>query len=507
MFRRSVLSWMVAGLLSAGVDAPAAEKEKAGRFNVLMIAVDDLRPEAGCYGNPVIKTPHLDALARRGTTFWRAYCQQAVCSPSRTSLLTGLRPDTTKVYDLQTHFRLTLPDAVTLPQHFKECGYHTVGLSKIYHGGLDDPASWSEPHWPPKGPAYGKAETIKAMAEEAKRLRAEHGGPATKVLKRDAKTGVPLKLTAPRFRARGPAWEDPDVPDNALPDGKTADRAIEVLRTLRDRPFLLAVGFFKPHLPFVAPRRYYDLYRREDLKRAPNPFPPKDCPAIALTDWGELRAYTGIPAKGPLSEEMALDLIHGYYAATSYTDAQIGRVLDELARLGLAEKTVVLVWGDHGWQLGEHGLWCKHTNFEIAVRSPLIVRVPGQKRAGTQSAALVEFVDIYPTLCELCGLAPPKGLEGTSFAPLVDQPDRPWKTAAFSQYPRAKVMGYSMKTDRYRYTEWRARAGGAPVAVELYDHQTDPQENVNLAKLPEKKNLVAELGKQLEAGWRGALPR
>lgn len=501
------LLWLAssAALLAAGSASEAAAAEATGKYNVLFIAVDDLRPELGCYGNGLIKTPHIDALAARGTRFNRAYCQQAVCSPSRTSLLLGLRPDTTRVYDLQTHFRLNLPNAVTLPQHFKQHGYHAQGLSKIYHGGLDDAASWSVPHWTPDRPSYGKPETLAALREEAERLRREKG-PASQVLQRDPKTGTVLKASAPMWRARGPAWEDPDVPDDALPDGQTTNQALEALRQVKDKRFFLAVGYLKPHLPFVAPRRYYDLYQRGQLKLAPNPFPPKDCPDIALTTWGELRAYKGIPASGPLSDEMALDLIHGYYASTSYIDTQIGRLLQELDRLALRDKTVVILWGDHGWQLGEHGLWCKHTNFEVAARAPLIISAPGQKHAGAATDALAEFVDIYPTLCELCGLPLPEGLEGTSLVPVMQDPDRPWKSAAFSQYPRGQVMGYSMRTDRYRYTEWLPKGGGEPVARELYDHQEDPQENVNLAGRPEHEHLVQQLSRQLHAGWQAALP-
>jgi arylsulfatase A-like enzyme len=260
-------------------------------------------------------------------------------------------------------------------------------------------------------------------------------------------------------------------------------------------------------LPFVAPRKYYDLYQRHQLKPASNPFPPQDVPQIALTNWGELRNYQGIPRKGPLSDDMALDLIHGYYAATSYIDAQIGRLLGELDRLKLQDSTVIVLWGDHGWQLGEHGLWCKHTNFEVAARVPLILSAPGQKIPGAKTDALAEFVDIYPTLCELCGLPIPDDLEGTSLVPVMEQPNRPWKTAAFSQYPRGKVMGYSMRTARYRYTEWQPRSGGDPIARELYDHQQDPQENLNLANRPEHKQRIRRLSGQLQAGWRAAIPK
>ncbi|MBM4031865.1 MAG: sulfatase [Planctomycetes bacterium] len=479
----------------------AAPKAK---LNVLFIAVDDLRPQLGCYGVKHIKSPNLDKLAGRGIVFNRAYCQQAVCSPSRTSLLTGRRPDTTRIYDLQTHFRKTIPDVVTLPQHFKAHGYHCQAFSKIYHGGLDDPASWSVPHRDPGKPMYGKPETLAELQKQREKLKAEEKGPAIKVLEKDPKTGTVLKVTPPRFRLRGPSWEDPDVPDNALADGAAADMAIEALRQLKDKPFFLAVGFLKPHLPFVAPKRYFDLYPPGSVSLADNPFPPKDCPPIALTTWGELRAYSDIPKQGKLPDEKALELVRAYHAATSYTDAQIGRILDELDKLGIAEKTVVVVWGDHGWHLGEHGLWCKHTNFEVATRSPLIFRAPGQKKPGAKTDALAEFVDIYPTLCELCGLPLPDGLEGTSLAPLLDDPARPWKKAAFSQYPRGKAMGYSLRTDRHRYTEWQENRKA--VARELYDYQADPAGNANIADKPENKDLVAQLSKLLNDGWRAALP-
>ena len=477
------------------------------RLNVLMIAVDDLRPEAGCYGVPLIQTPNIDALARRGTVFMRAYCQQAVCSPSRTSLLTGRRPDTTKIYELQTHFRATIPDVVTLPQHFKNHGYHTQGFSKIYHGGLDDPASWSVPHWTPQQPRYGKPETLADLQRQRERARADGRLPVAAPTERDPKTGAVLKIPPPNNVERGPSWEDPDVADNALPDGETADKAIETLRAVKDKPFFLAVGFLNPHLPFAAPKIYFDRYPLEKMRLAPNPFPPKDAPPLALTNWGELRSYSDIPKEGPIPDAKARELIRGYYAATGYTDAQIGRILAELDRLGLRDNTIVVLLGDHGWQLGEHGLWSKHTNFEVATRSLLVVSAPGQKKVNARTDGLTEFVDIYPSLCELAGLPLPQGMEGASFARLLDDPSLPFKQAAFSQYPRPgrKTMGYTMKTARYRYTEWQ-REGGEVIARELYDHKQDPQENVNIAGRPEHKELVSRLSAQLQAGWRAALP-
>lgn len=477
---RSFVSFLFAFVALASSSVAA---EPAGKFNVLMIAVDDLRPTFGCYGHPEIKTPNLDALAAGGTLFERAYVMQAVCSPSRTCLLTGRRPDTTKVYDLQTHFRKNLPDIVTLPQHFKNHGYHTQAVGKVYHSSLDDKASWSAPTWDPRN----SPEIRDAKGESTKSKSAS-------------------KRTVNKETGRGPAWESLDVEDEQLGDGLSAKRAVELLNELKDRRFFLAVGFYKPHLPFVAPKKYFDLYPRESIKLPTNMYPPKNVTEYSLTSFGELRSYAGVPQKGPVGDEEARDLIRGYYAAASYTDAQIGRVLDELTSLGLDETTVVCMWGDHGWKLGEHGGWCKHTNFEDDTHAPLIFRVPDQQRPGATTPALAEFVDVYPTLAELCGLPMPEGVEGVSLAPVIADPARPWKRAAFSQYPRGDVMGYSMRTDRYRYTEWQDRKTGKVAACELYDHQVDPAENENVADAEANRDLVAKLSEQLQAGWRAALP-
>lgn len=479
-------------LLLPTVVAAAAPGSSDSRPNILFIAFDDLRPELGCYGTEGILSPNIDALAARGTVFDRAYCQQAVCSPSRTSLLTGCRPDTTKVYDLQTHFRKNLPDVVTLPQHFKNHGYTTRSMGKIFHGGLDDKASWSQ----------SPAKVGRAMyaLEENTQLVAE---------KRAATKGKTFRTPSARYNAMtGPAYECTDVPDNTYTDGVIADEAIAALQKLKGKPFFLAVGFLKPHLPFIAPKKYWDLYDRDKIPMASNPFAPKDAPKIALTNWGELRAYHDIPSVGPLTDDQARTLKHGYYACVSYVDAQLGRVLGELDRLGLRDNTVIILWGDHGWKLGEHAMWCKHTNFEIDARVPMICAAPNQKAGGSHSEALVEFVDIYPTLCELAHLPLPQHLEGDSFAALLDNPKLPGAPTAISQYPRGNVMGYSMRTDRYRLTLWQTRnAPHETVAVELYDHETDPDENVNVAGDPANAALVEKLTAQLETEVRGPAMR
>jgi arylsulfatase A-like enzyme len=449
-----------------------ASPQDAPKLNVLFIAVDDLKPALGCYGDSLAKTPNLDRLAARSLLFNRAYCQQAVCSPSRSSFLTGRRPDSTKVWDLETHFRKALPDAVTLPQLFKAHGWHAQSFGKIYHGGFDDPPSWSVPSGGPKKPGTGP-----------------EGSALLKRLRQEAPE-------ADRAKIRGLPVEAPDVADTELADGSIADQAIAALETIKDKPFFLAVGFLKPHLPFIAPKKYWDQWKESDFALA-NPDAPQGAPKYALNPGGELRAYHEVP-KGPIPDALARRLIHGYYAATSYMDAQFGRVLDAVDRLGLKDRTIIVLWGDHGWHLGDHSQWCKHTNYEQATRSTLLMSAPG-KAAGKKTDALVEFVDVYPTLAQLAGLTAPAELEGTSFVPVLDDPARAWKKAAFSQYPRGKRMGYSMRTARHRFVSWGEEH-------ELYDLEADPGETVNLAAKPEHADLVTSLLAQLKAGWKEARP-
>jgi iduronate 2-sulfatase len=476
----------------------AASASAQQRPNVLFIAVDDLRTETGCYASKIVKSPNIDRLAARGLVFDRAYCQQAVCSPSRSSLLTGTRPDTTKVWDLETHFRKALPDVVTLPQHFKNNGYFVQGMGKIYHPGFDDMPTWSVPWQGPgrKAKQYGLEENRQMLARKRKEGIAA------------GKTGKALSSYV-----RGPAFELSDVPDETFADGVVADLAIAALKEMKEKnqPFFLAVGFARPHLPFVAPKKYWDMYDPAQIELATNKFRPKDAPAYAVQPGGEMRVYEGIP-KGPIPDDLARQLKHGYYASISYMDAQLGKVLDELDKLGLAQNTIIVLWGDHGWKLGEHDAWCKHTNVENDTNAPLILSAPGMKSAGKHTQALVEFVDVYPTLTELAGLPLLTHLEGTSAKPLLDDPNRAWKSAAFSQYPRTpagkKLMGYTMRTDRYRFTRWVLRDDPSKIeAVEMYDHKVDPQENQNIADVSENQELVKQLHKQMDSGWKGNLPK
>ncbi len=493
--RRQFLSVSVAPFI-----ASCSRTAPARKMNVLFIAVDDLRPQLGCYGQQQIHSPNIDALAARGLRFDRAYCQQAVCAPSRISLLTGARPDTTKVYDLQTPISSVWPDVVSLPHHFKNNGYETVTLSKIYHHKGDDPQAWSAPDWRPQSDWGGgwRAYRDPASIETVRRHDAEVTAAYEKALQQGKKPRKP-KLGA------GPPFEGPDVADNAYPDGMTADKAIAELQRLKDRPFFLATGFLKPHLPFNAPKKYWDLYDPADIRLPAVRSWPENAPQVALTNWGELRSYAGMPRQGPVDDDTARKLIHGYYACVSYTDAQIGRVLAELDRLGLRDNTIVILWGDHGWKLNDYGAWCKHTNFEIDTHVPMILSAPGQKTAGQSTRALVEYVDIYPTLAELCGLDIPAHCEGTSMAPLVADPNREWKKAAFSQYPRAgNMMGYSLHTGDWRYTEWIHRPTGEIRARELYDHSRGPIATENLAGKPKYAETVKRLSALLDKGqgWR-----
>jgi arylsulfatase A-like enzyme len=455
--------------------------------NVLFIMVDDLRPQLGCYGDPTVKTPNIDRLASNGTVFLRAYCQQALCSPSRTSLLTGHYPERLGVTDIETHFRQKNPQMVTLPQYFKQNGYHVAGLNKIFHlvgfepqlfGNLNDSLSWSVPHWLPKRSGWGPEGEKVYQTSRAEALRKGSLGYGN----------IPRSL----------ALESPDLADSLLSDGETAQEAIKALRKLANspQPFFLAVGFYKPHLPFVAPQKYWDLYEEEKLQLPKNQFPPSGSFPYTIQNTNELRSYADIPKQGAFDERLKKKLLHGYLACVSYVDAQIGLLTQELERLGMRQNTIVVLLGDHGFQVGEHDMWgSKHTNFEISTHAPLVFSVPGQAANIQKTKALVEFVDIYPTLVDLCNLPQKEGLAGRSFAGLFQKRRASFREVAYSFYPRGGRMGRSVRSDHYRYTEWTASDG--TVDIELYDHQHDPQENENVARKPQYRKVIAKLKKQI----------
>ena len=450
---------------------PLSAQSDAAKPNVLLICVDDLKPLLGCYGDTHAKTPNLDALAARSLRLDRAYCNQAVCAPSRNALMTGLRPQTLGIYDLPTNFRKSRPDAVTVAQYFRQHGYRTEAMGKIMHvghGNGEDAASWTVPHFKPKATQYALPENAAPKPEKK-------------------------NTTQPWKDPRGAATESADVPDDTYADGQIALEAVRRLRAAKEsgEPFFMGVGFMKPHLPFIAPKKYWEMHDPAALPQPDRDTAPEGAPDFAGQSGGELRQYKGIPGgKEPLGPELTRHLIHGDYAATSYMDAQLGLVLAALDETGLAENTIVVFWGDHGWHLGDHGFWCKHTNFEQAARIPLMVALPG--KTGSVSSALVETVDLYPTLVEVAGLPAAPGLDGKSFAPLLEDAAAPHRDHAIHVYPRNKLLGRAIRTDRYRLVEWK-EVGATPATAEweLYDYETDPGESKNLAA--EKPEVLKEL--------------
>jgi len=499
--RRDFLRTMALGAAAAAVplgETGAAVQPK--RKNVLFIAVDDLRPQLGCYGNGQMISPRIDRLARDGILFERAYCQQPICMATRASLFSGYRPDHARIYNCDPLQSLA-PDALTLNRHFERNGYALWATGKLYHYVEDHEAQFGSRWVNPDGPWVGSGYiTDDAIAEVRELEKAE-------------------KAQGISASGKGPAYEMADVPDNAYADGAKTDLAIERLRRFQkgDRPFFMAVGYKKPHLPFVAPIKYWDMYPPGKIKLADNPFLPANATEYTAYNFSELRSYAGIPKDDRvLDDALSRKLIQGYCACVTYVDTQIGRLLDALDRLSLRESTVIVLWGDHGWKLGEHGMWCKHTPFELDCRVPMIFSAPGTHRPGTRTAALSEYVDIYPTLCELCGLEIPGHLEGDSLVPLFRNPARSWKKAAFTQWPKIArrdpekvITGYSLKTDRYRYTEWTRNKTGEVLAREMYDHRADPKENVNIAGLAENNARVSELHGHLGGGkgWQKLRPQ
>ncbi len=444
-------------------------------LNVLFIASDDLTSTLGCYGHPLVKSPHIDRLAARGVRFDNAYCQFPFCGPSRASLMTGLRPDTSGVVtNANVNFRASRPDAVTLPQMFKNSGWRSMRVGKMFHMGVpggvgtmthQDPPSWDVSISPPGD----EHESVGPGGDPNPDLR--HG----------------LKMQ----------WvQTADASGQA--DSAAADTAIDLLQSAADRPFFLGLGLVRPHVPFVAPSSFFDMYPLEDIELVANPPDDlDDIPAPAKN----LRPF--LWHQMGMSEEHQRIALRGYYASVSFMDQQVGRVLDELERLGVADRTIVVFFGDHGWHLGEHTHWQKMSLMEESVKAPLIISAPGAAGAGRSSKALVEFVDFYPTLADLCGLEPPGNLDGVSLAPLLDNPAGSVKDAAFSQVQwEDRIFGRTVRTDRYRYIRWEGDGDGE----ELYDHSNDPREFTNLALDPEHSGALDHMRSMLERGpvTRGA---
>ncbi len=450
--------------------------DKPERPNVLLIMVDDLRPAMGAYGDSVAITPNLDKLAANGVLFEQAYCNQAVCGPSRYNLLLGSRSTSSGIYTFGRDFRDPYPDAVTLPQYFKQHGYHTESMGKVFHighGTYGDTASWSVPHH--------------------KDLVIEYVDPASKLdgLTREEALFSNMEWGYSRSLPRGLAWESPDVADDAYADGRVAARAVDRLRALKSaprRPFFLAVGFARPHLPFSVPQKYWDLYDEDKFLLPTRTMRPEGAPPYAVKYGDEIDQYVPLPetvTEVPFPDSLTRKLIHGYYAAVSYVDNQIGTVLDGLAALGLDENTIVVLWGDHGYMLGEMGMWTKHVNYELANRIPLIIAAPGIGDPDSRTAQPAETVDIYPTLVELAGLPAPEvqqPFDGISMVPVMNDPEARIRDHAYHCFPRGGRLGRAIRTDRYRLVEWR-QIGDAtePVEYELYDYQNGFMEVKNIA--------------------------
>ena len=465
---------LLLSVLEASSPVIAAEKT-AAKLNVLFIAVDDLNNHLGCYGNRMVQSPNIDRLAQRALRFDHAYCQFPLCSPSRVSLMTGLRPDTTKIFDLQKDFRKTsLPDVVTLPQLFKLNGYFSARVGKIFHygvpgqigtSGLDDPQSWDK-FINPRG---------RDKDEEAKVTNLNTNNP-----------GLGAAL----------AWYESEGRDEEYTDGKLAAETIKLLEENKDKPFFIGAGFYRPHVPWIVPKKYFDLYPVEKISLPPFPANDRaDKPAVAF--------HVKPPNYGKTQEQLRMAK-RAYYASTTFVDAQIGKVLDALDRLQLSDHTIVVLWGDHGWHLGEHGLWQKMSLYEESARVPLLIFVPGMKSAGQSSARMVETIDIYPTLADYAGLSAPKNLAGKSLRPLLDNPRAEWSRPAFTQVTRGNaqngmIMGYTVRTEKWRYTEW----DGGQKGMELYDHERDPEEHVNLANDSTHAKVLEEM-KGLIRGMRAA---
>jgi len=474
MIKRKSL-FLIGLVVLLGVSYAQKQPTETKKPNILFIAVDDLRLQANLYGQSQMKTPNLDRLGSKAVVFERAFCSVPVCGASRASLLTGVRPTPTRFLTAHISKDDELPDQTSLPKYLKENGYTTISNGKVYHRKNDDLGAWSETPYSPN-PGLGWQNYL---GEEAKRI-----------VKKNHEI---QKSQGLRKRIVGPTWEALEVPDNAYPDGLIAEKSIADLKKLKEagNPFFLAVGFLKPHLPFTAPKKYWNLYSEEDIELADNPFPPLNAPSEAMHNWQELRVYDGIPETGLLPDSTARKLIHGYYASVSYSDTQIGKLLDELERLGLAENTIIVLWGDHGWHLGEHTLWCKHANFDRVMNAPLMVKAPG-KQEGVKSSSITEFVDIYPSLCELAGLPIPEYLDGKSFVPVLEDPNAKVKDAAFVRY----LNGETVITEHYNYTEFSDSTGQVQSTM-LYDLREDPKENENISLKSENKRLVKKLSKLL----------
>ncbi len=496
-------------------------KKEVIKPNVLFISIDDLKPTLGAYGDSIAITPNIDQLASEGMTFRQTFTQVAVCAPSRASLMTGVRPDSTRVWHLGDKFRDINPNAVTMPQYFSKFGYHTVNLGKIFHNYMPDSISWDEPDLRPE--RYKQTDWLKRDGET---FYINEDVSRSQVIKRDSL----LKLRPVRYADgwnTGPAWEAAPVHDTMYYDGAQTELAKKTLTRLAktDAPFYMGMGYFRPHLPFTAPKNYWDMYDPEEIPLAANPKVPKNAPGWTMNSMYELRHYDGFNHIGHpqssyrMSQDTTRILKHGYYASVSYVDALLGNLIAHMKKIGIYENTIIIVWGDHGWKLGDHNSWGKMTNYNIDLEVPMIIRYPNQENRGAQTFEITELIDMFPSLCEIAGIDVPDYMQGTSFVPLIKDPEREWKDAAFSQFHRRpkvsadgnRYMGYSINTEAYHYIEWyswdpKTGTRGELKDIELYDRKNDPSETVNISEEKSLKTVIEGLSMQLVGGWKKAKP-
>ncbi len=464
-------SLLISSLLLSSLLTGAVAFAETHAPNVLFLMVDDLRVELPVYGRNHIQAPNIERLAQSGTVFENAYANVPVCGASRASLMLGIRPAENRFVGYQARMDEDAPDAVPLFQYLKSQGYHTEALGKVMHFADDSVDGWSTTPWHPR---LDNKIGSKGMGHRNYQL--------------------PENIKKFKNNRIAPAYEAADVADDAYYDGQIANRAIESLTRFSqtDQPFFLAVGFLKPHLPFNAPKAYWDLYNEDDIRLAENVRFPESVPLEARHNWGELRKYEGVPeAPALMPDNLARKLIHGYYASVSYTDAQIGKLLDALNQLQLEDGTIIFMLGDHGWSLGEHSLWAKHSPFDVATRTPLIIRIPGTKSGG-HTAGLVEFIDIYPTLIDLIGLPELDQLQGQSLRPQLADVNAPGKDQVFPRWHRGEVI----KTRNFALTEWFDKQGQVSARM-LYDHRNDPDETTNVAEHPDYRLIAEDLHQRI----------
>ena len=461
-----------------------ATEQVAQKPNILLLYIDDLRPELASFGSLQILSPNIDALAEKGVMFTNAYCNVPVCGASRASMLTGMLPTKNRFLDYKTFVENEVPEAVTVPELLKNNGYTTISNGKIYHHLDDRDSDWNEV-WRPY--AFDKTDTGLAPTDYWQSIWKDYKNP--------------YNASQYRITDRGPAYEGEDVLDSTYIDGLLTEKVIRDIKKLKKgkKPFFLTAGFISPHLPFNAPKKYWDLYDRNTIKQPENyNYTPIDAPEISISNWPEMRSYTNIPRQGQVSDRVAIDLIHGYYATISYTDALVGKILNALKEEGLENNTVVILVSDHGYNLQEHTQWAKFTNYNTSTQVPLIIYNPLSKIKGTTNA-LTSLVDVYPTLVEICEIeAPKKQLDGVSLVPVLDNLNSEGQAHVFIK----KNNGFTLKTRDFSYTEFITPKDNSTVARMLYDHRANKSENINVVDQKEFKSIVSELSLTLHSVYQ-----